>query len=48
LRAGHLAVDIERDHRSSEGLPDALVRLLPGDVDAAHRGADVSVSEQAL
>jgi hypothetical protein len=38
----------ERDHRSSEGLPDAVVRLLAGDVDAAHRRADVSVSEQAL
>jgi hypothetical protein len=33
---------------SSERPPDALVRLLLGHVDAAHRGADISVSEQAL
>jgi hypothetical protein len=48
LRAGQFAVDIERHHRSSEGLPDALVGLLAGDVVAAHRGADVSVSDPAL
>jgi hypothetical protein len=48
LRAGHLAVAIQRDHRSSEGLPDALARLLPRKRGRSHRGADVSVSEQAL